>query len=218
MPLRTVPPNASVVSDQEGKLFAPSAYRNQFVISQLLQSLAPPAGDALEIASGTGQHIVHFAQSLPKLSWQPSDVDAERCRSIDAYIAESGLSNIKPAMYLDATTAGWAKSMPPLSMIALVNLLHLVSDTEAQILLNEAASALSASGVFMIYGPFSRDGVLTSDGDKSFDASLRVFDPLIGYKDTVQITKMAEDAGLYVTATHDMPSNNLALILKKQTD
>jgi hypothetical protein len=53
--------------------FSPAAERNKQPILDLLRQLLPTQGSALEIASGTGQHVAWFAANLPLWSWQPSD-------------------------------------------------------------------------------------------------------------------------------------------------
>ncbi len=114
------------------RLFAPSADRNSTPIINLIKQIAPKSGEALEIASGTGQHIVNLALALPNLSWLPSEVEDERLKSISAWIKSENLSNIKPPVYLDATETGWAKSLPQSDFILLVNLLHLISWNETK--------------------------------------------------------------------------------------
>ena len=57
----------------------------------------------LEVASGTGEHVVHFAAALPGLTWQPSDPDADRRTSIDAWA--TGMPNIRAALELDAAAS-----------------------------------------------------------------------------------------------------------------
>ena len=120
-----------------------------------------------------------------------------------------------PAAPLDATAAGWHKLLPPQDLIFLANLLHLIPTEAAQILITEAALALAAGGTLVLYGPFRREGVLTSDGDAKFDAELRTADPAIGYKDTVDITRWLSDAALSPIDRIDMPANNLAFIARK---
>ncbi len=97
----------------------------------------------------------------------------------------------------------------------MANLLHLITAVEAQTIIQEAALAVSNAGTLILYGPFKRDGQLTSDGDIQFDAELRAADPAIGYKDTNDITAWLADAGLMQIAPHPMPANNIAFIARK---
>ena len=213
---RTTPDTASIAHATQGaKLFAPSAARNAPDICNLLAQFAPTTGKALEIASGTGQHSVAFAQKLPDLHWQPTDIDTARRASIDAYTSDSGLRNIAPALPLDACSPGWGAHNIGQSLIVVVNLLHLISTPEAEILITEAARALAPAGRFVIYGPFMRGGDLTSKNDAEFHASLIGHDPDIGYKDDFDTLDMVEAAGLGIVEIVEMPANNLALIGEK---
>lgn len=201
--------------DEGQKLHAPSAARNAPDLSAFLCQHAPQSGQALEIASGTGQHVVTFAAALPGLTWQPTDVAPDRLRSIDAYARDAGLSNLRPAAHLDALTPGWAGSHGPFDLILLVNLLHLITDQQAQTAIAEISQCLRPEGVFVLYGPFKRAGQLTSAGDKQFDADLRGADPLIGYKDTLDIQRWLADAGLGADRV-EMPANNIAFVCRKR--
>ncbi|MGR3635343.1 MAG: DUF938 domain-containing protein [Shimia sp.] len=217
MPRRlNLPDSASVATpDEGGKLFAPSAARNVDAITNLLTEIAPPTGHALEIASGTGQHVVHFAAVLSGLDWQPTEIDASRRASIAAHLAEANLPNVAAPIPLDATAAGWGGRHAGKNLITLSNLLHLVSASEAQTLVTEAAQALAPGGILVIYGPFKRGEALISEGDKSFDDSLRAQDPEIGYKPDATVLEWGKAAGLIPRTPREMPANNLALIWQK---
>ncbi|MBW3244041.1 DUF938 domain-containing protein [Epibacterium sp. DP7N7-1] len=216
MPFRSVPGQASVAEESEGgKLFAPSAARNLAPLLEVVERHAPPKGQALEIASGTGQHVVGYARAMPALQWQPSDIDPSRRASVDAHVTEAGLQNVAPAAALDATTQGWGALIGPFDLIVLANLLHLISAHEARTLLSESATALAPGGRFLIYGPFARDGLLVSEGDQNFHAALTAHDPDIGYKDVETVTEWAALAGLSVASPVEMPANNLCLILSR---
>ncbi len=211
-----LPTNASVASAASGaKLHAPSAARNADALCALLHAHAPTHGSALEIASGTGQHVIAFAAAKPDLHWYPSEIDAPRRASINAYVAQEKLRNVAPACALDAATVGWANIHGPKDLIILVNLLHLISLPETTTLITEAAAALAPAGTLILYGPFKRSGILTSDGDANFDADLKSADPAIGYKDDLDIMRLLGDAGLTITDTVNMPANNLAFIATK---
>ncbi len=214
---RQVPPNASVAEKIDSdRLHAPSAERNMQALCDVVVRFAPKRGNAIEIASGTGQHVAHWAPLLPGLIWQPSDVDEQRRASIDAWATDA--PNILPATHLDATKVGWANQHAAQTLIVLVNLLHLISTPEARTLISEVGQALTPNGRFVLYGPFLRNGIAISDGDASFDASLRASDPAIGYKDLDDIRHWLADAGLTLIATVDMPANNLTLISERPAE
>ncbi len=214
MTKRKLPSNASVATEGDGsKLVAPAASRNTVVLCDLLARVAPSSGQALELASGTGQHISAFAQRIPGLHWQPSEVTSERRASIDAYT--KGLPNTAAAVHLDATAEGWHKSMAQQDLVLLVNLLHLISLPEAETLVAEAACALKTDGRLVLYGPFKRNGHLTSDGDQRFHDALVQQDPEIGYKDDTHILSMLKDNALELVEIVKMPANNLAFVAQK---
>lgn len=216
---RPPPASASVAEQAEGadngKLVAPSATRNAAALEALLRDYAPAEGRALELASGTGQHVVVFARAFDTLHWQPSDLDPTRLRSIAAYIDENPAQNLLPPLSLDATEPGWGQRHGGFQLAVLVNLLHLISEDEARCLINETAQALSEGGMFVFYGPFKRDGALISEGDQQFDTKLRTHDPAIGYKDDRQIRRWLIEAGLTLIDTREMPANNLAFIARR---
>jgi hypothetical protein len=210
-----LPDTASVANAQgDGRLFAPSAERNVKPIINLIKRIAPKSGEALEIASGTGQHIVKLALSLPNLVWSPSDVEEKRLKSISAWIEDESLKNIKPPLYIDATETGWTENLPPYDFVMLVNLLHLISWNETETLISELSKALKTNGIALIYGPFMRNGLLTSEGDKNFHNSLIQTDPDIGYKNDLNILKLFSNSGLLHLETVEMPANNVAFILQ----
>ncbi|MEM8729862.1 MAG: DUF938 domain-containing protein [Pseudomonadota bacterium] len=210
---RNLPSSASVAHATEGaKLHAAAAARNEADIAALLVEVAPKTGKALELASGTGQHVARFARDMPGLIWQPTEVDAARRASIDAYVADADLDTLRPARALDACAPGWAAQWGGQNLIVLVNLLHLISWSEAECLLENAGSALAQGGRLVLYGPFKRNGELTSQGDAAFDAQLRGADPDIGYKDDTVVIAALQDCGLQLLRAVELPANNLALV------
>ena len=92
----------------DARQHAPSAARNREPIWTVLQRHLPQQGLVLEVASGSGEHVVHFARaSGPQVIYEPSDPDAQARASIDAWVAASGLPNIRPALALDAAADVW---------------------------------------------------------------------------------------------------------------
>ncbi|MFK7753358.1 MAG: DUF938 domain-containing protein [Sedimentitalea sp.] len=212
--VRKAAKNASVAAPIDGvRLNAPSAERNADALGDLIQQIAPKTGRVLEIASGTGQHMAVFAPLHPDLHWQPSEPDPERRASIDAYCGD--LNNVAKAIDLDATRPGWAAENGGYDLIFLVNLLHLISWPEADVVIENAAKALGPGGMLMLYGPFMRAGILTSPGDASFHATLVAQDPDVGYKNDQQIGDHLRLQGLELAGIHTMPANNLAFVARK---
>lgn len=211
---RDLPPMASVAEDAgDGRLFAASAARNAAPICDLLTEYAPKTGAALELASGTGQHVVEFARHLPGLTWEPSEPDDARRRSIRSYAA--GVANVAEPVALDATAPGWASDWPDRALIVLVNLIHLISWPETRTLVAEAARALAPGGRLVIYGPFQRGGALTSPGDAEFHDALQARDPELGYKDDFDMLDLFTALGLEIVDVVEMPANNLGLVAQK---
>jgi len=198
--------------DGSDRLFAPSAARNIEPIAEVLAHHAPTSGKALEIASGTGQHVAVLAERIPHLLWQPSDVDSARLASVNAWAARSGNTNILPALMLNATSPGWSSDHPGQSLITLSNLLHLISEAEAKTLLSEAGKALAPQGILHIYGPFLRDGTAISEADAEFHAKLQSEDPEVGYKNDWDVIDWIHASGMDLVQLLEMPSNNLSIL------
>ena len=213
---QNLPETASFVNYEcDGRLNAPSALRNTEHIVELVKKTVLKSGNALEIASGTGQHIVKLASALPLLNWQPSDVDEARIKSIHCWSNDQHLTNLKPPCLLDATSIGWAAKHHGQDLILLVNLLHLISIKETKILVKEMSKAMASKGFSIIYGPFMRSGKLISKNDVEFHHSLINTDPDLGYKNDLDMLNLFSDSGLIHLSTEKMPANNLAFILQK---
>ncbi|APX90360.1 hypothetical protein BV394_11995 [Brevirhabdus pacifica] len=206
------------VADEAGRLFAPSAARNAEAIARVVARHAPAAGLAVEIASGTGQHVVRLAGEHPDLEWQPTDIDETRLRSINARAEAAGLENLRPAVHFDAVSDTWSEVLPgggAPDMVLLVNLLHLVPEAEARAILQRVGEALAHGGIFVLYGPFRREGRFVSQGDSAFDHAIRLRQPGCGYKDTLQIMDWARAARLQLVERVEMPASNLTFVFRR---
>ena len=124
-------PDSGAETTADGRRHAPSAARNAGPILEVLQSLLPPEGRMLELASGTGQHAAAFAAALPGWHWQPSDVNPENFASIAAWAAGSA-GRIAAPVALDAGRAGWAAEWGGFDACLVVNLLHLIPAPTAE--------------------------------------------------------------------------------------
>ena len=203
-------PDAAGLSEKgDGRLFSPIPERTFGPILQVLRPHVPRVGRALEIASGTGQHIVGFAAEFPEVIWQPSDIVEKRIESISAW-REGAEGQIEPPIYLDATE--WAEGLGKFDLIFMANLHHLISDEASTRILHNCSNALNPGGKLVIYGPFLDHGEYRSEGDRAFHTRLRAEDPEIGYKDVTWMIKTGEDEGLTYRERHEMPSNNLSFV------
>lgn len=200
-------------SDQ--RLRAPASARNQDPILDVLRARLPPSGLVLEVASGTGEHVVHFAAGLPGLVFQPSDVDA-RCReSVAAWVVSSDLSNIRPVKALDVT-GDWAAQIPggQVDAVLCINMIH-ISPWEATLgLIDGASRRLHPGGVLFLYGPFKRNGAHTAPTNAVFDGRLRAQDASWGIRDLGQVTDVARLAGFNAPEVIEMPANNLSVLFR----
>lgn len=210
----TLPDSYAPIGD-DARRHAPSAARNADAILAVVACYAPQQGRALELASGTGQHIAALAAAHPALDWHPSDLNPDNLASICAWAAAHPAPNLRTPMVLNAAIPGWAALNNGWSLILTVNLLHLISAREASTVITEAARALAPGGRLALYGPFLRDGQPTSPGDAAFDASLRAQDVAIGYKDLAWVQTQLAQTGLQLRATEQMPANNLMLIAER---
>ena len=193
---------------------APSAERNKQPILNVLRRVLPPAGVVLEIGSGTGQHVAHFARALPALAFQPSELDESRHASINGWIRHEKLANVRAPLAFDVTRLPWP--LRSADAIVCINMIH-ISPWEATVaLMRGAGEILPAGGVLVTYGPYRREGRHTTPTNETFDASLKARDPRWGVRDIESVTAMANQAGLELAETVAMPVNNFILVYRKK--
>jgi SAM-dependent methyltransferase len=209
--------------EADGRLDAAAFHRNHAAIWAVLQPfLADRTGDVVEAGSGTGQHVVHFARLTPDITWWPSDLNEKHLRSIEAWRAHSGLSNIKPPLRIDLSDPAWCSSMHddngqgnlgPRDLLAVfcANVVHIAPWRVAEGLFAGAGRCLRADGRLFLYGPFKRGGKHTAVSNAVFDTSLRERDPEWGVREVEALERLAADAGLALVQTAEMPANNLIL-------
>lgn len=191
---------------------APAAQRNAEPILRVLETVLPARGLVLEVASGTGEHARFFAQRLPGLDWQPSDPDPEARASIDAWAADAGLPNLRPALVLDACDAAWP--LDRADAVVCINMIHIAPWAAALGLLDGAARLLPRGGPLVLYGPFARGGRHTAPSNERFDAALRARDPNWGVRDLDDVAAEAEARGLALEQVTEMPANNLTAVFR----
>ena len=194
------------------KRFAPATERNRGPIREVLARVLPATGTVLEIASGSGEHAVAFAQAFPALTWQPSDPDPAALASIAAWRTEAALPNLAAPIELDVMKA-WPELAP--AAVVCINMVH-ISPWEATLALFANAGRLLAPGALLfLYGPYRFSGAFTAESNAEFDRSLRARDPRWGVRDVDDLVAVARQAELSLVETVPMPANNHSLIFRR---
>jgi SAM-dependent methyltransferase len=191
---------------------APAASRNRDPIAAVLREVLPTRGTIIEVASGTGEHIVYFAALFPKLRWQPSE-PADALASIRAWREEAGLANLLEPLVLDASAEPWPVASA--DAILCVNMVH-ISPWEATVGLLRGAGRLLAPGApLILYGPYRRAGVPTAPSNEAFDASLKARDPQWGLRELEAVEAEALRNGLRLERVFEMPANNVTAVFRR---
>jgi hypothetical protein len=192
---------------------SPAAERNKDPIAAVLARQLPCEGLVLEIASGTGQHALHFARRFPSLAWQPTDPDEWNRASIDAWAHGAGLCNLRAALDLDVHRRPWPAAMA--AAVICINMIHIAPWSATPALCAGAAEQLPPGGLLYLYGPYRVGGRHTAPGNEEFDVALRARDPAWGVRDLETVVDVARRAGFALQETVAMPANNLSVVLRR---
>lgn len=191
---------------------SPAADRNKEPILAQLRGILGERGTALEIASGTGQHVVWFAAAIASWTWQPTDTDPGMLPAIAERIAQSGLANVLPPLQLDVRSPQWLSSTQGVDAIFCANMLHIAPWDACPALMAGAARHLAPGGMLITYGPYFEQDVPPAPSNLAFDESLRARDPAWGIRVLEDVVAEARRAGLVLAQQHAMPANNLLLV------
>ena len=172
------------------RLDAPAVARNRDPILSVLRRVLPEAGLVLEIASGTGQHVVHFARALPALDWQPSEPDPGGRRSIAAWVAGEELANVRAPLDIDVVGGRWP--VDAADAVVCINMIHIAPWAATPALMRGAGRLLPESGPLVLYR-----------------------DPAWGIRDLADVAAEADAAGLRLDEIVEMPANNLTVVFRK---
>ncbi len=192
---------------------APAALRNREPICEVLADWLPKSGRVLEIASGTGEHAVYFAERFPSLDWQPSDIHPAALGSIEAWRKASGLGNVRPPLVIDAASAKWP--IERADAILSINMVHISPWTSALGLLDGASRLLEPGSPLILYGPWLKDDVPTAATNFEFDSDLKQRNPSWGLRSVEEFAATAKERGFRLFETRSMPANNMMLFFKR---
>ncbi|KAM3865441.1 methyltransferase-like 26 [Diretmus argenteus] len=203
-------------------LNAAAAERNKEPILSVLRDCVGTGRrlQALEISSGTGQHVTHFAQSLRNITWQPSEYDRQSLVSIESHRSHHHLDNVKPAIHLDASLPceHWGGIQPEsLDLVVNINMIHISPMACTQGLFSGAGTLLKPQGLLLTYGPYAVNGQITPQSNVDFDYSLRQRNPEWGLRDISLLNSIAQKNGLFLEKVMDMPANNKCLLFRKES-
>lgn len=191
---------------------APAALRNREPIAEVLREWLPASGRVLEIASGTGEHIVYFAERFPALEWQPSDIHPDALASIDAWRVAAALPNVRPPLSIDAGSSEWP--IDRADALLSINMVHISPWTSALGLIEGAARLLPRGGPLILYGPWLSDDVATAPSNLAFDSDLKQREPQWGLRRVEDFEAKAKQSGLRLIERRAMPANNMMLLYR----
>ena len=198
--------------DGEGARHAPATQRNRDPLVDALRPLLPERGLVLEVASGTGEHAVHFARRFPDLEWRPTDSDPAALESIAAWAEARPAPNLRPPLRLDVREA-WPVECA--DAVLAVNLLHISPWATTEALVAGAARVLPPGAPLLVYGPFWRDEVDPAPSNRAFDETLRARDTAWGVRSLEAVTERADAAGLRLAGVTEMPAHNLLVAWRR---
>lgn len=201
------------MTQDDSRQFAPATQRNREPILAVLRDVLPAQGLVLEVASGSGEHAVHFAAAFPNLTFQPSDPDQAALASIDAWGRESALPNLHPAIRLDATAPRWP--IAAADAILCINMIHISPWAATEGLIRQAAQLLPTGGPLYLYGPYRQHDVPLAASNAVFDDSLRRRNPKWGLRELDAVAELARAAGFGEPVVTAMPANNLSVVFRK---
>ena len=193
---------------------SPAAERNKQPIAAVLARVLPVTGLVLEVASGTGQHAEHFARTLPSLTWQPTEMDADLLAELRVRVQRAALPNLLLPLKFDVHDA--RRPIASVAAIFCANLLHIAPWTACAALLAHAELGLAHGAPLVLYGPFKQGGEHSAPSNAAFDADLRRRDSAWGVRDLDDVLELARGHGLEIEELVAMPANNLTVVLQRQ--
>jgi len=198
----------------DGRIVSPSAEKNKEPITELLTRVLPRQGDVLEVGSGTGQHILHFAQAMPHIRWQPTERNADCLKSIASWLAPVNPPNVNAPIHLDVHDKIWP--LDDVAAVVCLNMIHIAPPSATEALLRGASRVIYSGGILFLYGPYRRQGRHTSASNEAFDKSLKGENPEWGIRNLEDVALLAASEGFDLHEIHSMPANNLAVVFRKR--
>jgi SAM-dependent methyltransferase len=212
---------------QDAKRSAPAVARNREPILAVLRDVLPATGTFLEIASGTGEHCVFFAQHLPQLRFLPSDLGDEQLASIEAWRRHARLDHVLPPLRIDVTQEDWFRDAAGafaqddelgrglVDVVFCANMIHIAPPAALTGLVRGAARHLRPGGLLITYGPYKMGGRHTAPSNEEFERWLHSLDPSYGVRDLEELVARGAEVGLHHERTFPMPANNFTIVFRR---
>jgi hypothetical protein len=197
----------------DDRQYAPATLRNRDLIVDVLRDVLPTTGVILEIASGSGEHIVHFARHFPALVFQPSDPEPDARLSAAAWVSATGVRNVRAPIALDAAHSVWP--IESADGIICINMVHISPWAATLGLIKGAAAILPPASPFYLYGPYIREGFATAPSNQAFDLNLRDRNPSWGLRHLEAVAAMAQSVGFSAAVITEMPASNLSVVFRR---
>ena len=201
----------------DARQYAPATQRNREPIWEILSQVLVGKSNILEIASGTGEHAVYFADQLKSCRWIPSDPNPISRDSITAWKQAESVANLDLPLPIDVTAADWQQQVAQgeIDAVVNINMIHIAPWQACLGLMKGAGQILPADGVLYLYGPYKRNGEHTAPSNANFDRSLRDRNPEWGIRDLETVIEVAAAQNLQLQQVVKMPANNLSVIFSR---
>ena len=200
------------------RLYFSATRKNRDSIAAVLSNYTNPNSLFLEIASGSGEHGVFFQKKFPSIIWQTSDPELLHRKSINSWIKHAGLFKKMPVpLELDVEMRPWPITKKLRSLIqgiVCINMIHISPWTCSKALFEESKNFLDQNNFLMLYGPFLRKEIQTSQSNLIFDQSLKLENPLWGLRQLEEVNKLALENGFEQEKVIEMPAKNLSVIYR----
>lgn len=185
--------------------FSQPAENNKAPILAQLHEILPDACTVLEVGSGSGQHAIFFARSMPKITWMPTD-QGDYFPGLGMNIDRYGPPNAARPLYIDLHAPHWPEHF---DVLYSANVIHIMSEA----LLPQMF--LSPAPLLLFYGPFKYKDEFTSESNARFDLWLKERNPLSGVRDIEKLIELGGEQGYQLISDTPMPANNQFLQFRR---
>lgn len=194
--------------------YSQASENNKLPILDVMRRYLTSCHSLLEIAGGTGQHAVFFAEQFPHLHWQSSDVP-DAVATLNLRLTHASLPNLPIGIPIDVNSPTWNCAV--VDAIYSANSLHIMSAASVEHFFTGVERHLSKTGLLMVYGPFKYNGEFTTESNAKFDLWLKGRNPVSGVRDFEWVNALAEAIGMSLVEDNAMPANNQMLVWKMRS-